>query len=290
MQNAESFSSSSELLLEENEEPPGSSGCQPMPGLASIPFILTRPRAVVTPIPPVQRTPRTLPRTRAFRRRFYRDVCDRQWNDWHWQIANRIRTSAQAGLMLRLSPEERNALDHNGVQLPFSVTPYYMSLLSADDPMDPLRRTVIPTVNELLTFPGEADDPLGEEGQSPVPGVVHRYPDRVLLLLIDFCSTYCRYCTRSRVVGHGAVHLTHGTDSSEPSIYIRRTPSVRDVLLSGGDPLTLGDEKLEWVVRRLREIPHVEIIRIGTKIPAVLPQRVTPPARAHCCARCTPCT
>jgi lysine 2,3-aminomutase len=164
---------------------------------------------------------------------------------------------------------------HPGFKLPLGITPYYASLLSADDPEQPLRRTMVPTVNEFLRMDGESDDPLGEESQSPVPGLVHRYPDRVLLLLLDFCSAYCRYCTRSRMVGHGAIHA--GRARLEKAIeYIRKTPSVRDVILSGGDPLTLSDDRLEWVLVRLRQIPHVEIIRIGTKVPAVLPQRITP--------------
>jgi lysine 2,3-aminomutase len=136
----------------------------------------------------------------------------------------------------------------------------------------------VPTVSEFTKGPGEADDPLGEDDQSPVPGLVHRYPDRVLLLVLDFCSTYCRYCTRSRVVGHGAIYPSRSR--LERAIdYIRSTPSVRDVLISGGDPLTLNDERLNWLLFRLREIPHVEIIRIGTKVPAVLPQRITPNLR-----------
>jgi len=150
-----------------------------------------------------------------------------------------------------------------------------MSLIPADDPLHPIRRAVVPTVNELYKGQGEEDDPLGEESQSPVHGLVHRYPDRVLLLVHDFCSTYCRYCTRSRVVGHGSVNASQAR--LEQAIqYISNTPTIRDVLLSGGDPLLLSDNKLEWLLSRLRQIPHVEVIRIGTKIPAVLPQRVTP--------------
>ena len=150
-----------------------------------------------------------------------------------------------------------------------------MSLLPVNEPDNPLRRTVIPTVHELFKVPGEANDPLNEEGQSQVPGLVHRYPDRVLLLLIDFCSVYCRYCTRSRMIGRGDIHA--GGSRLEKAIqYIRDTPTIRDVLLSGGDPLTLSDKKLDWVINQIRDIPHVEIIRIGTKVPAVLPQRITP--------------
>jgi lysine 2,3-aminomutase len=150
-----------------------------------------------------------------------------------------------------------------------------MSLLDREDADQPLRRTVIPSVGEFVRTEGEADDPLGEDGHSPVPGLVHRYPDRVLLLALDFCSTYCRYCTRSRVVGHG--EITPNEARLEAAFdYLRRTPSVRDVLISGGDPLALSEDRLEWILTRLRQIPHIEFIRIGTKMPAVLPQRITP--------------
>jgi lysine 2,3-aminomutase len=177
--------------------------------------------------------------------------------------------------MLVLTDQERNALVEGGSMLPVGVTPYYMSLLSRDDPNQPLRRTVVPTTNEFQRAKGEADDPLGEDGHSPVPGLVHRYPDRVLLLVLDFCSTYCRYCTRSRVVGHG--ELIPSESRLEKALeYIRETPSIRDVLLSGGDPLAMSEERLDWILTRLREIPHVEFVRIGTKMPAVLPQRITP--------------
>jgi lysine 2,3-aminomutase len=176
--------------------------------------------------------------------------------------------------MLRLAPEEIEALTRPTGRLPLAVTPYYMSLLAPEDAAQPLRRTVVPSVCELTRQDGEADDPLGEEGQSPIIGLVHRYPDRVLFLVSDFCSTYCRYCTRSRMVGRSAV-LPLRSRLEKIIDYIRAHSEVRDVLLSGGDPLTLSDERLEWILAHLRRIPHVEIIRIGTKIPAVLPQRVT---------------
>ena len=159
--------------------------------------------------------------------------------------------------------------------LPVSITPYYMSLVSRDDRNQPLRRTVIPTTAEFDRGLGEADDPLGEDGDSPVPGLVHRYPDRVLLLVTDFCSSYCRYCTRSRMVGHGSIAPAEAR-LEQAFDYIRRTPAIRDVLISGGDPLALSDERLDWILSRLREIPHVEFLRMGTKMPAVLPQRITP--------------
>ncbi|GIW90369.1 MAG: L-lysine 2,3-aminomutase [Pirellulaceae bacterium] len=214
------------------------------------------------------------PRARAFRKRFFPDATESDWNDWRWQARNRIRLLKQVEVMLRLSVEERRALEQGGAMLPVGITPYYMSLLDPEDPQQPLRKTVIPTVHEFVRAPGEADDPLSEDAHSPVPGLVHRYPDRVLLLALDFCSTYCRYCTRSRVVGHG--EITPNEARLEAAFdYLRRTPSVRDVLISGGDPLALSDERLGWILTRLREIPHIEFVRIGTKMPAVLPQRIT---------------
>lgn len=214
-------------------------------------------------------------KTSRFRKRFFPDASQQEWNDWHWQSRQRIRTVKQMERMLSLVPEEREALTQRGALLPVGVTPYYMSLLDPEDPTQALRKTVVPSSREFIKMPGEADDPLGEDQHSPVPGLVHRYPDRVLLLALDFCSTYCRYCTRSRVVGHGEIA------PSEKRLeaifeYLRQHPEVRDVLISGGDPLALSDEKLGWLIGKLRQIPHIEFIRIGTKMPAVLPQRITP--------------
>jgi lysine 2,3-aminomutase len=213
-------------------------------------------------------------RTRAFRRRHFAQASAREWNDWRWQSRHRLRTLAQLESILRLSDEEREALVQGGTMLPVGITPYYMSLLDADDPWQPLRRTVVPTLNEFVRTEGEADDPLGEDSHSPVPGLVHRYPDRVLLLPLDFCSTYCRYCTRSRVVGHGEL-MPQESRLIAAFDYLRGTPQVRDVLISGGDALALGEDRLEWILQQLRTIPSIEFIRIGTKMPAVLPQRIT---------------
>jgi lysine 2,3-aminomutase len=265
--------STGELAGENDEEPPG-----PAPLLEKVvplPEITPRTRSKVSVFPVPKSRPTLNSRASAFRRAFFPAATDKEWNDWQWQIRNRIRHLDQLERMLHLSDAERSAVEMIQSKLPVGITPYFMSLLSKDDPNQPLRRTVVPTVAEFTKTPGEADDPLGEEDQSPVPGLVHRYPDRVLLLVLDFCSTYCRYCTRSRVVGHGAIYPSRSR--LERAIdYIRSTPSVRDVLISGGDPLTLNDERLNWLLFRLREIPHVEIIRIGTKVPAVLPQRITP--------------
>jgi lysine 2,3-aminomutase len=223
----------------------------------------------------VPEKPRENERTALFRARFFPDTTDDDWNDWRWQSRHRIRTLEQFERVLDLSIEERDCLSMGGTLLPTAVTPYYMSLLDPHDPLQALRKTVVPTTREFIRMPGEADDPLGEDGHSPVPGLVHRYPDRVLLLPLDFCSTYCRYCTRSRVVGHGEIQPNQQRLEAIFH-YLEDAVQVRDVLISGGDPLALSDEKLDWILGRLRAIPHIEFVRIGTKMPAVLPQRITP--------------
>ena len=237
---------------------------------------LPHPVSPVLPLAPLsRRLPRINAQTDAFRKRFFPTASLAEWNDWRWQSRHRITKLAQLEQMVRLSDDERTALVQGGSMLPVGITPYYLSLCSPDDPDEPLRRTVLPVTGEFVRAPGEADDPLDEEGDMAVPGLVHRYPDRVLFLVLDFCSTYCRYCTRSRVVGHGEI----SPDEKRLEValdYIRRTPTIRDVLLSGGDPLAMADHRLDWILTRLREIPHVEFVRIGTKMPAVLPQRITP--------------
>ena len=259
-----------QAVQEGDDEPP-----DPGSRLAGTPALSTpKPAGRVVRFP-AHRAGILSPAVRSFRKRFFSGVPTKLWNDWRWQTSQRIRTLSQLESMISLSEEERAAFTRSETVLPLGITPYYMSLVSPDDPLQPIRRTVIPTVHETVRTAGEADDPLGEDAQSPVPGMVHRYPDRVLLLLSDFCSTYCRYCTRSRVVGHGAIHPSRNR-LEQAFDYISRTPSIRDVLISGGDPLLLGEEKLAWVLSRLRQIPHVEIVRIGTKVPAVLPQRITP--------------
>ena len=256
-------------MEEEDDEPPGSLGPHCFSLVPSLP--LASGQLIRFPSPSVTDRTRTV---KAFRKRFYPDIHTKLWNDWHWQVAHRIRTYEQLRAMLTLSPEEQAALTGPGCTLPLSITPYYMSLIDPQNPMQPIRRTVVPTIHETMHSRGEDGDPLAEATQSPVPGLVHRYPDRVLLLLSDFCSTYCRYCTRSRVVGHNTLHP--GRKRLEQAFeYIRERTSIRDVLLSGGDPLLLSDEQLNWILSELRRIPHVEIIRIGTKVTTVLPQRIT---------------
>jgi lysine 2,3-aminomutase len=222
---------------------------------------------------PTQRVNKT--RALEFRDRHFPYVSDADWDDWRWQSRHRIKNLAQFDALIRLSESEREALNQGGTMLPVGVTPYYMSLIDPDDALSPLRKTVMPTVSEFVRTVGEADDPLGEDGHSPVPGLVHRYPDRVLLLAIDFCSTYCRYCTRSRVVGHGEIAPSQER-LDKIFHYLEQAKEVRDVLISGGDPLALSDEKLGYILGRLRAIKHIEFVRIGTKMPAVLPQRITP--------------
>jgi lysine 2,3-aminomutase len=213
---------------------------------------------------------------RAFRRRFFPEATSPEWNDWRWQVRKRIKSMAELERIFVLSADERAAVANHKGSLPVGITPYYASLLSRDDPAEPLRRTHIPVGTEYLKTPGEADDPLGEDHDSAVPGLVHRYPDRVLFLATGFCSTYCRYCTRSRMVGDAGGEYSFSKSQWEKSFeYIAAHPEIRDVLLSGGDPLTLADDKLDYLLGRLRQIKHVEFVRIGTKVPVVLPMRVT---------------
>ncbi|MGF1593799.1 MAG: KamA family radical SAM protein [Kiloniellaceae bacterium] len=216
------------------------------------------------------------PDSRAFRRRFFPEATPEEWNDWRWQLRNRIRSLEQLERIFRLSPDEYAAVARHKGSLPVGITPYYASLMGRDDPLEPLRRTHIPVGQEYLRAPGEADDPLGEDHDTKTPGLVHRYPDRVLFLTTGFCSTYCRYCTRSRMVGEAGGEYQFSTRQWEQALaYIEAHPEIRDVLLSGGDPLTIADEKLDYLIGRLRRIRHVEFIRLGTKVPTVLPMRVT---------------
>ena len=233
------------------------------------------------PLAPVVRAPAP-PRfpigaqTRAFARKYYPDATPAEWDDWRWQFRHRIRTLAELERLFVLSDDERAAIAAHKGSLPVGITPYYASLMSRHDADDPLRRTHIPVGTEYLKTPGEADDPLGEDHDSAVPGLVHRYPDRVLFLVTGTCSTYCRYCTRSRMVGAIGGEYTFSKSQWEKALaYIEAHPEIRDVLLSGGDPLTLADEPLEYLLTRLRAIKHVEFLRIGTKVPVVLPMRVT---------------
>ena len=216
------------------------------------------------------------PRSRAFRKKHYPEISRIEWFDWRWQFQNAIRDVDSLDAIIHLSDNERQAMMHPSGDLPVAITPYYASLLSVQDPSDPLRRSVVPVVDECLHTKGEEEDPLGEDADSPVPGIVHRYPDRVLFLVTDICSTYCRYCTRSRIFGRQHQCFIDSAKWEKALAYIESNPNIRDVLLSGGDPLTLSDDRIEWLLSRLKDISHVEIVRIGTKVPTVLPQRITP--------------
>lgn len=209
------------------------------------------------------------------RKEFFPEVTDQQWNDWHWQVKNRIETVDELKKYIKLTAEEEEGIRESLKTLRMAITPYYLTLIDPENPHCPIRKQAIPTVEELKRSPADLEDPLHEDSDSPVPGLTHRYPDRVLFLITDMCSMYCRHCTRRRFAGQ------HDCATPEKQIddcidYIARTPQVRDVLLSGGDALLVSDEKLEYIISRLRAIPHVEIIRIGSRTPVVLPQRITP--------------
>jgi lysine 2,3-aminomutase len=209
-------------------------------------------------------------------RRFelFKDVPDEQWNDWKWQVKNRIETVEDLKKYIPLTQEEEEGVVKCLQSLRMAITPYYLSLIDINDPHDPVRKQAIPTALELHKSSCEAVDPLHEDGDSPVPGLTHRYPDRALLLVTDQCSMYCRHCTRRRFAGHHDSSLpTRQIDNAID--YIAKTPVIRDVLISGGDPLLLSDDNLEYIIKRLREIPHVEIVRIGSRTPVVMPQRIT---------------
>jgi lysine 2,3-aminomutase len=208
-------------------------------------------------------------------RGFWSDVPEAEWNNWRWQLQHRITSVEQLQrLMPTLTPEEFAGATLANHKLALAITPYFFNLIDPADENCPIRWQVIPRVEETHTAPWEMTDPCGEDSHSPVPGLVHRYPDRVLFLVTDRCAAYCRYCTRSRLVSNASGYDFH-PQFDEQIAYIRNTPSVRDVLLSGGDPLLFSDEKLEHLLGRLREIPHVEFLRIGTRIPIFLPQRIT---------------
>ena len=208
------------------------------------------------------------------RKELFPNITDEQWNDWKWQVKNRIETLEQLNQYIKLTAEEQEGVRKSLETLRMAITPYYLSLIDPNDPNDPVRRQAIPTAAETHISPADLTDPLHEDEDSPVPGLTHRYPDRVLFLITDMCSMYCRHCTRRRFAGQN--------DCESPSEriqkcidYIAKTPTVRDVLLSGGDALMVNDKMLESIIQRLRAIPHVEIIRLGSRTPVVCPQRIT---------------
>ncbi len=209
------------------------------------------------------------------RKKVFPAISRSQWEDWHWQMANRFRTVESLSPILDLSDEELAGLAGHMGALPVALTPYSASLLDPHNPAQALRRTLVPTAAEHLLSAGESIDPLHESNDSPVPGIVHRYKDRVLFLVANECGSYCRYCTRSRIAGRAGNSAISRDQLRKGIEYIAATPAVRDVLLSGGDPLTLPDAALNWLLTELRKIPHLEMVRIGSKTPAVLPMRIT---------------
>jgi len=207
------------------------------------------------------------------RKELFSHISDEEWNDWHWQVKNRITTFEELKKYISLTEEEDDPRLLKEYRM--AITPYYLSIIDPDDPYDPIRKQAIPTIHELQRYTGDLEDPLSEDVDSPVEGLTHRYPDRVLFLVTENCSMYCRHCTRRRFAGHHdmAPPQSQIDDCIE---YIRNTPSIRDVLLSGGDALLISDKKLEEILKSLKEIPHVEIIRIGSRAPVTNPYRITP--------------
>ncbi|MCM1565207.1 MAG: lysine 2,3-aminomutase [Dehalobacter sp.] len=204
----------------------------------------------------------------------YKNVTEEQWQDWQWQISNRITRIEQLEQVVKLTQDERQGVAVSLKKLRMAITPYYSTLMDPNDEHCPVRRQAIPTIHETKISKFDCSDPLHETADSPVPGLTHRYPDRVLLLITDQCSMYCRHCTRRRFAGQEDKALS--LDNIKRAInYIKAHKEVRDVLLSGGDPLCLSDDKLEAIIKSIREIKHVEIIRIGTRTPVVMPQRIT---------------
>jgi lysine 2,3-aminomutase len=204
----------------------------------------------------------------------WKNVTEEEWNDWQWQVRNRITDVETLGRIINLTEQEKKDIEEVLSKFRMGITPYYASLMDPDDPKDPIRMQAVPTIMETHRSSADLLDPLAEDEDSPVPGLTHRYPDRVLFLITDQCSMYCRHCTRRRFAGQ--------QDSGAPKDridkcieYIRNTPQVRDVLLSGGDALLVSDERLEYIISELRKIPHVEIIRIGSRTPVVMPMRIT---------------
>jgi lysine 2,3-aminomutase len=205
----------------------------------------------------------------------FAEVSEKDWNDWTWQVKNRIETVEDLKKHISITPEEEEGIRKCLGTLRMAITPYYLSLIDLNDPNDPIRRQAIPTANELHQSSADLLDPLHEDTDSPVKGLTHRYPDRVLLLVTDQCSMYCRHCTRRRFAGqHDQAVPMEQIDRCID--YVREHPEVRDVLISGGDPLVMSDDRLEHVISELRKIEHVEIVRIGSRTPVVMPQRITP--------------
>jgi len=204
----------------------------------------------------------------------FKDVNPLEWEDWHWQLKHRIRTKDDLEQVIKLSPAEEEGIKKANGRLSLAITPYWATLMDPEDPNCPLRRQAVPVIEESIVGPHEMVDPCAEDRDSPAPHLVHRYPDRVLLLATEHCALYCRHCTRRRLVGEH--REANSSDRFDKAIeYIKSNRKIRDVLISGGDPLTLEDDELENLLQKLRSISHVEFLRIGTRVPVSLPQRIT---------------
>lgn len=208
------------------------------------------------------------------RAELFPEATDDQWNDWRWQMRNSVRDGARLAQLLKLTDDERAGVAETAKIFRLGISPYYLSLIDPSHPFCPVRMQAVPVKAEARKRAGELRDPLGEDPRRPVEAIVHKYPDRVLFLALDTCSVYCRHCTRRRITNGGEAELNK-SELEKGLEYVRTHPQVRDVLLSGGDPFLLSEERLEQILAPLRAIPHVEMIRIGTRIPVCLPMRVT---------------
>ena len=206
----------------------------------------------------------------------WKDISEEEWEDWHWQIKNRIHTLDAISKILVLTPQEEDGIKKSSGRLSMAITPYWMTLMDASDPECPIRRQAIPLADEFSFNANEFVDPCAEDRDSPVSGLVHRYPDRVLLFATEQCAMYCRHCTRRRLVGEKQVRSVNSKNLDNAVDYIKSNKKIRDVLISGGDPLMLEDDELELILKKISDIPHVEFLRIGTRLPVTLPQRITP--------------
>ena len=205
----------------------------------------------------------------------YKDVNPLDWEDWHWQLKHRIRTKDELSEIIKLTPEEEKGIDKAKGCLSMAITPYWATLMDPEDENCPIRRQAVPVSSEFIVSPHEMTDPCAEDRDSPAPHLVHRYPDRVLLLATDHCAMYCRHCTRRRLVGEHEEDNNGATKFDAAIEYIKNNRKIRDILISGGDPLTMEDDVLENLIQRIRSISHVEFLRIGTRVPVTLPQRIT---------------
>ncbi|MFH2094708.1 MAG: KamA family radical SAM protein [Bacteroidota bacterium] len=251
-----------------DDEPPSTEPEQPQ--ISEVPLYRKKPSTL-----PQEETIRLSDQSKEFYQKYFPGTTEKEWRSWRWQIKNSFTSLNHLNSIIHLSDDESFKSGNNQDALPIRITPYYASLIDPLDDMQPIRKSVIPIQAEYIVCSGEHSDPLCEKADSPVPNIVHRYPDRVLLLATAFCSTYCRYCTRSHMVAKRD-KIRPGTSAMEEALnYIAANSQIRDVLISGGDPLTLSDDYLDYLLARLRAIPHVEFVRIGTKVPVVLPQRIT---------------